>query len=165
MPGMRSFYLSLVLFVPLAVPAFANTPKEAFNALNACARTGKSGECREEVTASSAGLYDRFASYGLTKCLPKDVSFVSQSKSGAYSVVRASTEALGGQKRYMRFYFVQEEGRWKLDVPESLRVSMGENWESQVNAAEQVYLALNSQFGGQMGCQAVQGVVGRQAQR
>lgn len=159
---MQKLLLLFSSFLALAMPAFANTPKAAFAQLNACVKAGKTSECRDKVTASSVDLYDRFASYGLTQCLPHDVAYVSNMPSGEYQVIRASTNALGGQ-RYMRFYFTEEEGQWKLDVPQSLRVSMGENWEKQVGAAEQLYLVLKSQMGDQLGCGAVQTLVQKQS--
>jgi hypothetical protein len=56
----------------------------------------------------------------------------------------------------MRLAFKPDGDDWKLDVPESLRIGMGENWQKQVDTTEQIYLVLRAQFGGELNCQAVQ---------
>ena len=73
-------------------------------------------------------------------------------------MIRASVTDLG-KKRYMRLFFVEEEGTWKLDVPESLRTAMGKDWQKQVEITENIYLLMRSQFGAKLDCNTIRSLV------
>jgi len=143
-----------------SLPALADdlSPRQSFDRLNYCIQNHSLPECRMHVTASSVEIYDRFASYDLARCLPKSAAYVSAKTTGDRSLIRASTGE-PDNKRYMRLVFSEEEGQWKFDLPESLRIGMGENWHKQLNASEQIYLMMKSQFGGRLNCDALQSLV------
>ncbi len=133
----------------------ASNARDTFNALNACAKSHEIDNCREDLTASSVAMFDRFNGYGLADCLPSDVTYVSESKSGQHDIIRAKT-TYNGTQRYMRLIFSMEENKWKLDVPASLERSMGPKWEKQVQTIETMYLLLRQQMGGKLDCSTVQ---------
>ncbi len=145
--------LTCLFLLFLALPAEAATPRQTFDALNACVKKDDAPACREQVTASSVELYDRFAGYGLLHCLPQDAAYISEKKSGAHRLVRAQTG-----EGMVRLLFVEEEGAWKLDVPETLHTGLGPKWRQRVNAIEQVYVMMKTKLGSRMNCALVQGL-------
>lgn len=151
----RIVFLSLMLLPGLA---FASA-KDSFNALNTCVQQGEVAQCRPYLTANSFALYDRFTAYGLLDCLPGDVTFTSQTREGKETIIRAQTKSLGAKPKNLRLAFAEEEGQWKLDIPSSLHAALGDKWEGQVDVTEKLYLALKSQLGDAMGCQAVTGLL------
>lgn len=159
----RSFLLRIgitLLSLGAALPAHAAaTPQDAFNQLTRCVQTEDVQTCRTVQTSDSLPLYDRFASYGLLRCLPKDATYVSQEAEGNAVVVRARVTQ-NEKPRIMRLVFTQEAGGWKLDTPESLRRGMGENWQKQVNMTEQLYLMMRTQMGGQLNCAMIHALAG-----
>jgi hypothetical protein len=155
-------YLLLLLF--LAAPAIADAPKDALSRLNRCIAANDSAACREEVTANSIALYDRFAQHRLMHCLPHDVEAVSQRNAGPFRVVRVSA-TVGQEKRYLRLWMAEEEGAWKLDIPASLTSGLGENWENTVNGTEALYVLMKRQLGDKLGCAVIQGMAEDQARK
>ncbi len=151
------------LFLALAgvvSPALAgNTPRAVFEAMNACVQ-GDAKPCRSEVTARSAPIFDRFVSYGLVRCMPKDARYMADIPEGKYVTVRGSTRALGGDReRFFRLWMLKEQGAWKLDIPQTLQAANGPNWEKQLDTAEKLYRMLEIQSGEKLGCEAVQALV------
>lgn len=149
---MRIAFIIALLF---ACPTYAadSPPKQAFDALNQCVKASDAATCRTLITASSAPLYDRFISYGLLHCLPKEVAYISEEPAGNYTIIRAATD-----KKTLRLSFVEEAGLWKLDIPNTLQAGIGANWQKQVNMTEQLYLLMRQQMGGQLDCGMVRGL-------
>lgn len=144
--------LFLLAAILLASPSYAAGARDAFELINNCAKNKYATPCRVILTPESLTLFDHFNSYGLAKCLPGDVKFVSATPAPPYSIIRAST-SITGQPRTMRLAFIQNNGgEWKLDVPESLRIGMGQNWKQQVDAMDQLYSYLHKQLKGGLGC-------------
>ncbi|NBX04058.1 MAG: hypothetical protein EBR02_08400 [Alphaproteobacteria bacterium] len=106
------------------------------------------------LTPNSHALFDRVAGYDVLGCLPKKTEYISEQQAGSYTLVRAKTQ-LGNTPRFLKLAFTGG----KLDIPYSLRMALGESWEKQVNATEQIYLMLRAQFGGKLNCNTVQGLV------
>lgn len=147
--------IAFLLAAFIAAPAHAaSTPKAAFARLNACVKSEDPAPCRDDVTASSVELYDRFAEYDLLPCLPKNIAYVSELKNGNRTIVRGSTE-WQGKPRIMRFHFAKEENQWKLDLPATLQAGLGQNWKQRVDSTEQLFLGIRHQLGSQFSCQAI----------
>jgi hypothetical protein len=144
--------ISLLLLGTSPVHADMASPQSSFGRIIQCVKKEDTHGCRQLLTASSVSLYDRFVSYDLMRCLPKNASYISHQKSNGAVILRASA-TVGGNKRYMRLMLSEEEGQWKLDVPESLRLGMGENWEKQIQMTEQLYLVMKQQMGVQLTCE------------
>ncbi len=156
---MKNIFL-IIAFLLANSPVFAgeSSARDSFEKINNCTRKEDIQSCRDLFTASSISLYDRFMSYGLVNCLPKDAEYDSQQNLGNTMLIRASVTDLG-KKRYMRLFFVEEEGSWKLDVPESLRTAMGKDWEKQIEITENIYLLMRSQFGAKLDCNTIRSLV------
>ncbi len=136
----------------LPMQAYAQgSVKDAANRIAACVKARNAEACRENITASSADIFDRFASYDLMDCLPQSATYISSKPDGSAMQVRAAVTT-GDKKSNVRLLFQQEEEEWKLDIPGTLREGIGENWESQLNATEQVYQMLKGQMGDKLNC-------------
>ena len=150
---------SFLLFLSSAVCAFAeSSAKASFEAINACVKKDDTVACKDYFTANSMSLYTRFMSYGLMECLPKNAEYYSEEPKDKNILLRAAVTQ-NDKQRYMRLIFSEEEGKWKIDVPESLRISMGKNWGNQVNMTEQVYLLMKKRMGDQLNCSMILGLV------
>lgn len=149
--AIRTIALCAFTLLPLAAHAADKRVQETASRLSACVRDRSAETCRDNMTASSVALFDRFASYNLMDCLPQSATYLSQKPEGAAMLVRA-TVVTNEKKSVVKLIFQQEEDRWKLDLPETLRRGIGENWEGQVDATEKVYLLLRSQMGDNLNC-------------
>ena len=142
--------LPLLLFAP---PAFADSTKAALTRINECLKTHQDKTCRDVITKGSQALYTRFTNHDLMGCLPSKVIYMSEQAYGKSIVVRASSQ-VNDTTRYMRLV-LSKESLWKLDIPASLKLSMGENWEKQVEMTEKIYLMMKQQMGAQLNCEAI----------
>lgn len=147
----RTLIMLWCLLIPCAALATDTSVKTAVNEVAVCVHDRNAQACRNTITASSLGLFNRFVSYDLMDCLPQSAAYLSQKAEGTAMQVRA-TITTNDKKTIVRLIFQQEEDQWKLDIPETLRRGMGDNWEGQLNATEQVYLMLRSQMGDKLNC-------------
>lgn len=155
------FSAAFLFFVLLSSATFAgeNSAKKSFDRINNCVKQEDSASCKNLFTAASRSLYERFISYNLIGCLPKDAEYVSEKKDDDKVIVRASATDLN-KKRFMRLIFVSEGGRWKLDIPASLQRAMGKNWEKQIEVIEQIYLLMQAQLGNKLDCKTIRSLAG-----
>jgi hypothetical protein len=156
-----SAFLFPAVFLPATALSLEPTAQDTFKQLHQCIKSEKLYQCREDITADSVTLYDRFDSYGLVNCLPDDITFVSEKRSKEQAIVRAKT-TINKEMRFLRLVFSDEEGRWKFDIPSSLKQAIGDDWENKVKVTEQLYLVLRKQFGNKLDCASVRALVGIQ---
>jgi hypothetical protein len=138
-------------FAPLTASAHPDDIRNAIGQIAKCVKSRDANACRDHITASSADLYNRFTGYGLMDCLPQDVTYLSHKTDTGGAEVRAQTR-IDDKQHNIRVVLQDEEGEWKLDIPESLRRGIGPKWETQLDATEQVYLMLKSQMGDNLNC-------------
>ena len=147
---MKKYLLPLLL---VSTPAFADTPREAFEGLHSCL-TREASSCSNYFTSGSQELYGKVVTYDLGRCVPQEVSYVSETGVGSSRMVRA--KIVDGESTHMaRFNFTQENGQWKLNLPETLKRGLGEKWQSYVMATEQAYVFLQAQLKVKPGCEMV----------
>lgn len=139
----------------------ATDARQSFLDVRQCVKDENVAQCRTLLTRNSLELYNRFTSYGIMGCLPKDAAYFSQKTSGSDVIIRASVTS-AGQKRYMNLVFSRESGAWKLNVPASLQKGLGPQWEQNVAMVEKIYLLLHEQMGASLNCAAIQNL-GNQA--
>ena len=132
----------------------ADAIKTAATRVATCVQKRDVTSCRENITASSIELFDRFTDYDLLDCLPQTASYLSSKADGKTMQVKANITT-GQTKSTIRLTFQMEEDKWKLDIPETLRRGIGERWEGQLKATEQVYLMLRSQMGDNLNCSMI----------
>lgn len=147
---MKKLVLLLVLFPSFA---FADSPREAFEGLHSCLRR-EADSCGGYFTEGSQPLYKKVMTYDLARCVPDEVSYVSELSAGGGRIVRAKIIE-GGRSHIARLNFTQERGMWKMNLPETLKRGLGEKWQNYVNATEQAYLFMQQQLGTMPDCEAV----------
>lgn len=156
---MRHFWFFLFAIFSFNASAHADTPRAGIKRLSTCLGADRLMDCRSYITASSVELFDRFESYKLADCLPKSLEYVSEKTQRSHMAVRSRFQS-GGKPHIARLLLVEEENQWKLDIPETLRSGLGENWETQLNATEQVFLLMRQQMGGNLNCAVLQNLAG-----
>lgn len=171
MPPLSSFrffaifahmYHRLLPLLLLALPLPANASgKEAFAALKRCVMENEARLCHTVLTEPSQALFDRFRSYGLMPCLPTNFSYSGEAKNGAWTVVKATMPAPDNKMHRLKLAFAGDAGVMKLDVPESLRMGLGERWQEKIQMAERIYLALGGGPGAHINCEQAGGLIGQ----
>ena len=129
----------------------AASPKQTFDFVNDCLEFADAEQCRTLLTAESLPVYDRFVAHDLMRCLPKQVTYISEETSGNKSVIRTGVNA-GEHPRSFRMVLMKNNANWQLDMVETLRLGLGKNWEKQLNMTEQLYLVMKQQMGKQLNC-------------
>ena len=151
---MRHFILFFALACLLTSPAGAATPARVFAELKSCVMANEPDICRGMLTSSSHTLYDRFASYGLMICLPTDFEYEKSVQKGGYYIVTAASGDAPRARSRLRLAFTAAATP-KLDVPQTLRLGLGENWQNKISLAEQLYLLMRQNMGSQLTCDQV----------
>lgn len=145
-------FLLSVLLAPL--PALAGG-KEDFSALKQCVMSGDAEFCRQTLTPASHDLLEKFLSYKLMPCLPTDFTYHGEQRTGDWTIVKATQPTTGDRVNVLRLAFTKD----KLDLPESLRIGLGENWQNKLNMAEQLFLLIRANAGGNFRCDQLTNVV------
>ena len=150
---MRVWFL---LFLLCASPAVAaDTAKPSFDALAAAVRADDGARARTYLTADSLAIYDRFVSYRLLACVPKDAAFKSEETKGGYRLLRGTLTDLSGRPRVAKLLFSRENGTWKLNLPATLQNGLGKKWKNQVHLSEQIFLIMRQRMGNAFDCNAI----------
>ncbi len=155
---MKKYLFALLLSLPAAALA-ESTGKEGFAAVKQCVMQNDTELCNRATTGDSHDLLQRFMSYRLMPCLPTNFSYVNETPQNGYSVVKASMPASGGKAHHFRMAFTGEPGNVKLDIPRSLQLGFGEKWEDKINMAEQIFLMLQANAGGNIKCDQLTGLI------
>lgn len=145
------FALPLLL---LPAPAVAASVETGVKALATCVKARDAEACRAHISLDSQPLFERFTDYDLMSCLPEDAAYLSHKMGRPFAMAR--TRVSISQKDYaVQLAMVQEDGEWKLDLPETLRRGLGPQWQERLDTVEQLYLLLQSQLRGKLNCAAI----------
>lgn len=156
---MKTFLPLLFIFFYSAAMA-ADTPARAsFENFRMALDNNDAAMAHTYVAMSGQPLFDRFASYGLLPCLPKDSQFISEQKAGNYQMVVAGLTGLNDKWQIVRLYFSKENAGYAFDMHETLRRGLGEKWQTQVNVIEQLYLLAKAQMGDALTCDVAKKII------
>lgn len=147
--------LPLLLSVLLAPLSALAGGKEDFSALKQCVMSSDEEYCHHILTPASHELLDKFLSYKLMPCLPTDFTYHGEQHTGDWTIIKATQPAAGDRVNVLRLAFTRD----KLDLPESLRIGLGENWQNKLNMAEQLFLLIRANAGGNFRCDQLTNVV------
>src|SRR4051812_13050241 len=100
--------LLAIILMPAPANALPVSAHATFDRMVGCVRQSRLEACQNDVTTDSKDIYRRFASYGLIRCLPDSIRFVSEKKQGDHLWIRASTQS-GNQDYSLRLAFTAEE--------------------------------------------------------
>lgn len=123
-----------------------------------CIMQNNTAFCHSVLTPSSYQLFDKFAGYQLLPCLPTDFEYTSEQKAAAgETIVKASLPRDAQHNYAFKMVFVGSHGAAKLDLPETLQIGLGPDWQKKMNMSEQLFLMLSqSTKNKQLTCQVLQ---------
>lgn len=151
------FLVTLLMQIP-ALPSLASEAgKEGFKALKHCVMNNDVTLCHKAITPDSYAIADRFIYYKLMPCLPTNFTYAGENSAGGYTIVKATMPAPDNRHHTLRLAFANTQ----LDIPESLRIGLGENWQDKLNLAEQLFLMMRNNAGNQFTCDQLSGVLRR----
>jgi len=142
------------------IPAAASSiGKEGFEAIKKCVMQNSDSYCEGVITADSRELFSRFMSYKLMPCLPTNFSYMNESKANGFTIVKASMPAPENRVYHLRMAFSGQPGDVRLDVPESLRIGLGDKWPQKINMAEQLLMLIRTNAGGSLSCDQLSSLI------
>jgi len=163
---MKQFIFASLLTFAICVVATASeaSRKEAekgISNVSSCLKSNDKESCKSVITSNSVELFNRFNGYGLFSCLPSNLDYFADHMQGGHMVVKSIINTPDERQYLVRLAFLKEGSDWKLDVPKSLEVGLGTEWKQKLDAGEKIYLLLRQQYGEQLSCNMLQGVVKR----
>ncbi len=152
--------LCLSVLIPLLpTQSHASTGKKGFEALKQCVMQNDATLCHEAITTDSRELFDRFASYKLMPCLPTNFTYESEQQANEFTIVKTSMPAPDNRQHILRLAFADSEGKPRLNINESLRIGLGDNWQNKIQMAENLFLMIRANAGGDFSCNQLNGLV------
>lgn len=129
--------------------------------LQHCLQTEPANVCRDYLTAASATYYDKLTDYDLLRCIPTNGKVLSETPAGSYRMIKIEAHTEDGSRARTKLAYVQEDGAWKLDVPQTLRAGLGEKWKQTVDLTEQLFLAVRARGHQYVTCETIAMLVPR----
>lgn len=151
-----SFALVSVLCLNVTAAKASDFGQRGFAAVKHCVMENDTESCHNAVTPSSQNLVDRFMGYRLMPCLPTNFTYEGDSQQAGYTIVKATMPAPDNRIHVLRLAFDTTGASPRLDVPESLRIGLGEKWQDKLQMAEQLFLFIRSNSGGNFSCNDVE---------
>jgi len=108
--------------------------------------------CHNFLTSGSFAIFDKFSGYGLMPCLPTNFTYKSERTSGNKTTVTAEMPADDKTNYLFRMVFVNDGGRIKLNLPETLRTGLGEDWKDKLDFSEQLFLMMRQNMHDKLTC-------------
>lgn len=153
------FLLAMIVMVPLASHA-ETTGRQGLGEIKQCIMQNDTVLCHQTMTPSSYPIFDKFSGYRLMPCLPTDFSYKSEHKSGDETIVKASMPEDSTTNYEFRLVFVKDGGgQVKLDLPETLHIGLGDNWQDKLNTSEQIFLMMKQNMQDKLTCDVLLNLV------
>lgn len=150
-----SFFLVMVS----PVVAAGSDIKTSFYTIKQAIQNEDNTVIQSYVTQASLPAVNRLTAHKLGGCLPGELEYAGERREGNYMIATVQTPYTEGRVLSSELAFSYENNRWKLDVPESFRKAMGENWQEIVNQMESLYVMMQSQFGDVVNCTMVRELI------
>ena len=148
MKHIRALWIAIALScLGLQVQA-EDTGQQDFESVRQCVMQNDENYCTSIVTPESKPLLTRFLSYKLMPCMPTDFSYAGSKPGEGYMIVKATMPAPDNRIHIIRLALRDH----LLDVPESLRIGLGEKWQDKLTMAEQMFLFIRQSSGGNFNC-------------
>lgn len=142
-----------ILLCLLPISVLADLPgKQGLTEIKQCIMQNNIEFCHMAMTQNSYEVFDKFSSYKLMPCLPTDFRYESEQSAGDKTTVRASMPADNKNNYFFKMVFVKQNGRVKLDLPETLHTGLGENWKNKLDMSEQLFLMMRQNMQEKLTC-------------
>lgn len=153
----KLIYIAMLAFLPFSALSAEETKEKGgefmavVGALEGVAKKRDEKALADLLSKRSLPMARRYITYDLAGCMPSGVRYAGSRKSGNFTVVRIGRDRGDGVLETTELAFVKENG-WKIDLPETFKNGLGEEWEERSRLIEAGYLLMKAQFGAQAGC-------------
>lgn len=155
---MRRIILCLLCLLP-AFPALASdADMESLHKLMDATRSRGYAQAQPYVTERSMPLMDRLWKQGVPLFFPEKASLKKKKEQGGYRYLWVSP-ADNPKAGSLILAFTDEDGQAKLDLPETFRNGLGEDWPKQLDMLEQGYIMAKAQMGEEAALKLIQGMM------
>lgn len=142
-----------------ALPAHANEADiKSLHTLMDATRSRGYAQAEVLVTERSRPLLERFWKQGVPLFFPEKATVKKEMTKGAFRYLWV-TPAENPQAGSVIVAYTDEDGRSKLDLPETFRNGLGKDWPNKLNMLEQGYLMAKAQMGEEAALKMVQGMM------
>ena len=119
-------------------------------------RTKNYDQARQYISSDSNELFDRYVKYDLGAQTPNNIVFLREDINGQFHYLRVTNnKTVNGKLQATKVALVSENGMDKIDLPETLRLDFGPNWQQRVNMIEQSYNFARLNLGDQQAAQLI----------
>lgn len=152
----RQFWLGAVCYVCMVSSALAGqADMDTLKRLMEATRSQGYEQARAEVTERSAPLFDRLWKQGVPLFFPENAKLKKEKAEGGFRYLWVSP-ADAPRAGALILAFTDEDEKPKLDLPETFRHGLGEDWPKKLDALEQGYLMAKAQVGDEMALKMLQ---------
>ena len=106
-------------------------------------------QARQYISGKSDDLFNKYSQYDLGDLTPGNVKLLNTSTTAEYHYLKISNTNAQGKAGITTVAMVTEDGQPKIDLPESLRLGFGPNWQQKVDMIEKSYVSAKQYFGEQ----------------
>ena len=108
---------------------------------------------------ASQDLFKKYTAFDLGDLTPGNLSVVSQSSNNNFRYVKIAGTDSRGKRAMINVAMITENGNAKIDLPESMRLGFGDNWQQRVDFIEQSYLLAKQNLGEQQANQLLHSLI------
>lgn len=164
---MNQRLISIILLLFMAIPSCAlasGADMQSLSRLMEATRSQGYEQAKTHVTERSFPLFDRLWKQGVPLFFPQNVTLVKEKTQGEFRYVWVRPEE-NPRAGTLILAFADEDGQAKLDLPETFRNGLGEDWPKTLDMLEQAYLMTRAQVGDEAALAMVQNMLRGGAQR
>lgn len=151
----------LILLAVLVFPPIAGAKEADMQSLRKLMEATRSqgyAQAGTYVTKRSQPLLDRFWKQGVPLFFPENAVLHKEKMEGEYRYLWVSPSQKPEAGKLI-LAFTDEDGMAKLDLPETFRHGLGEDWPKKLDALEQGYEMAKAQMGEEAAFQMLQGLI------
>ncbi len=135
-----------LLFMSSGFAVAVERENMALNHILAHTKDKQPDKAKAYLTSRSYDLYDRIYKHKLTFLIPSDVEATRNEVKDGFNYVQFIDPSSKSQQNII-MAFQNDASIEKLDLPETLRIGLGENWEASLDMIEQSYLFARQFYG------------------
>lgn len=156
---MRIFFLTIICLYAMMAQAYAGEAEmKSLKRLMDATRSQGYTQARAQVTERSRPLFDRLWKQGVPLFFPEDAVLKKERTAGKFRYLWVSP-AENPHAGNLILAFADEDGKAKLDLPETFRNGLGEDWPKKLDMLEQGYLMAKAQMGDEAALKLLQGML------
>lgn len=156
---MKRSLLTVLFICILASGAWANdADMRSLERLMEATRSQGYAQAQTEVTERSRPLLDRLWKQGVPLFFPQNITLKKEKAAGDFRYLWVSPKE-NPKAGSLILAYTNEGGKAKLDLPETFRNGLGENWPKTLDMLEQGYMMAKAQVGDEAALQMLQNMM------